>query len=280
MSSTIHIFLLILFNLVWKHIEGHVTLLPPLPISILQQTHSGRPVCAYFTREGLLPNFDNLLSKFIESKFAKKHCAEWKIGSVQIEDIIQISPPPTLYPRVLPSLQCDIGDDLPFEFLFQNKSQKSLRRWFKQVSKEYRSRPKFVKSLTEVSDVILKNQEAISILMIMSKEYLSTIKKTLQEVKQAHSSNIFNFMVISPKIITSTSRKDIPKEKLVRGIKKYPAILIFSYEVWIQQKTYARALEGSERVSSASMQLALMSLEDVFMNERSFGAETCLWYSG
>lgn len=37
--------------------------------------------------------------------------------------------------------------------------------------------------------------------------------------------------------------------------------------VWIQQKTYARALEGSERVSSASMQLALMSLEDVFMNE-------------
>lgn len=44
-----------------------------------------------------------------------------------------MSPPPNLYPSLVPSLQCDIGVELPLEFIFQNKSVKSLKKWFKHV---------------------------------------------------------------------------------------------------------------------------------------------------
>ncbi|CAB4019171.1 Hypothetical predicted protein, partial [Paramuricea clavata] len=241
--------------------------LPPLTNDVLQMTYAGRPVCAYFKHAATSPDYEELLLNFLKTKVAVKHYTEWTIGSVKIEDIHQMFPPPNLYPSLVPSLQCDIGVELPLEFIFQNKSVKSLKKWFKHVSREHSSQPQLVTTSSEMENVIFNNNGGITVLIITEKEYFHTMKNTVKKVEKYQVNVPLHLLVTRPEYVDSWKQK-----KSFRKLEKYPAVLLFTYEDWATEKSFAYILQGQHEVSANSIKLALMAIaaKFVFMDEEHF----------
>lgn len=239
---------------------------PRLPGNVLYNSYTGQPVCAFFKHAGTPPEFEDM-SRFMKTNFAET-LADWTIGSVKLEDITQISPLPHLYPSMVPSIQCDVGLPLPLEFTFTNKNQDSLKKWFKSVAKKHVKHIN-IANLSTLKDAILYNSEGIIIVSVPGLEYFQHMAELMLQVREKGFSQPLEILISRPE--TEGDRKI----QTLFHIHKYPTVLFFTHEVWVERKTFAHMLQGLQQVQPQSIEVTLRTIdmkanfldEDRFYNE-------------
>ncbi|XP_028403548.1 uncharacterized protein LOC114526223 isoform X2 [Dendronephthya gigantea] len=125
-------------------------------------------------------------------------------------------------------------------------------------------------TLSELENVIFNDTKKVTVLMVTEKEHFYIMKDLVRKVKKYQSDVPFNVLITRPDYMHSWKQKDSFHKH-----QDFPAVLFFTYEVWVTKKSPVYIIQGYHEVSSSNIQLALMAVtaKYVFMDEERFLSE-------